>query len=157
MILKTNWIFKGERMIKKAGNNDLETLAKLASEMWHNHSINELINEFSEIMINGKSQFFLKYENEFPIGFAQCQLRYDYVEGTSTSPVGYLEGIFVRENCRGRGYGAELLAECEKWARANGCREFASDCEIDNLDSLRFHMAMKFSEANRIICFSKKL
>lgn len=56
MILKTNWIFKGERMIKKAGNNDLETLAKLASEMWHNHSINELINEFSEIMINGKSQ-----------------------------------------------------------------------------------------------------
>ena len=157
MILKTNWIFKGERMIKKAGNNDLETLAKLASEMWHNHSINELINEFSEIMINGKSQFFLKYENEFPIGFAQCQLRYDYVEGTSTSPVGYLEGIFVRENCRGRGYGAELLAECVKWARANGCREFASDCEIDNLDSLRFHMAMKFSEANRIICFSKKL
>ena len=44
MILKTNWIFKGERMIKKAGNNDLETLAKLASEMWHNHSIIELIN-----------------------------------------------------------------------------------------------------------------
>ncbi|MFR8251624.1 MAG: GNAT family N-acetyltransferase, partial [Anaerovoracaceae bacterium] len=81
----------------------------------------------------------------------------DYVEGTKTSPVGYLEGIFVRENCRGRGYGAELLAECVKWARANGCREFASDCEIDNLDSLRFHMAMKFSEANRIICFSKKL
>ena len=98
MILKTNWIFKGERMIKKAGSNDLETLAKLASEMWHNHSINELINEFSEIMINGKSQFFLKYENEFPIGFAQCQLRYDYVEGTSTSPVGYLEGIFVKES-----------------------------------------------------------
>ena len=75
MILKTNWIFKGERMIKKAGNNDLETLAKLASEMWHNHSINELINEFSEIMINGKSQSFLKYDNEFPIGFAQCPLR----------------------------------------------------------------------------------
>ena len=60
MILKTNWIFKGERMIKKAGNNDLETLAKLASEMWHNHSINELINEFSEIMINGKSQLFFE-------------------------------------------------------------------------------------------------
>ena len=53
-------------------------------------------------MINGKSQFFLKYENEFPIGFAQCQLRYDYVEGTSTSPVGYLEGIFVKESYRSK-------------------------------------------------------
>ena len=32
-------------MIKKAGNNDLETLAKLAAMMWKNHSINELIND----------------------------------------------------------------------------------------------------------------
>lgn len=157
MILKTNWIFKGERMIKKAGNNDLETLAKLASEMWHNHSINELINEFSEIMINGKSQLFLKYENEFPIGFAQCQLRYDYVEGTSTSPVGYLEGIFVKESYRSKGYAKELLTECEVWAKGNGCQEFASDCEIDNINSLHFHKAMNFTEANRIICFTKLL
>ena len=28
-------------------------------------------------------------------GFAQGQLRYDYVEGTDNSPVGCLEGIFV--------------------------------------------------------------
>ena len=83
-------------MIKKAGHEDLEILAKLAVLMWREHSINELINEFSEIMTNGKSQFFLQYENNVPIGFAQCQLRYDYVEGTSTYPVGYLEGIFVK-------------------------------------------------------------
>lgn len=75
-------------MIKKAGINDLEPLAKLAVNMWQNHSATELINEFSEIMTSGKSQFFLKYENDLPIGFAQCQLRYDYVEGTKTTPVG---------------------------------------------------------------------
>ena len=45
-------------MIKKAGTGDLETLAELAVMMWQNHSINELINEFSEIMTNGRSQFF---------------------------------------------------------------------------------------------------
>lgn len=45
-------------MIKKAGNKELEILAKLAVLMWQNHSVNELINEFSEIMTNGKSQFF---------------------------------------------------------------------------------------------------
>ncbi len=144
-------------MIKKAGNNDLETLAKLAAMMWKNHSINELINEFSEIMINGKSQFFLKYENDVPIGFAQCQLRYDYVEGTKSSPVGYLEGIFVKEDYRSKGYAKELLAECETWAKENGCHEFASDCEIDNISSFHFHKAMNFTEANRIICFTKGL
>lgn len=144
-------------MIKKAGINDLETLAKLAVIMWQNHSVNELINEFSEIMTNEKSQFFLKYENDLPIGFAQCQLRYDYVEGTKTTPVGYLEGIFIKEGYRNRGYAKELLSECEVWARSNGCKEFASDCEIDNTDSFYFHIAMNFTEANRIICFTKTL
>lgn len=144
-------------MIKKAGNNDLELLAKLAVLMWQNHSITELINEFSAIIANGKSVFFLKYENDVPVGFAQCQLRNDYVEGTKTSPVGYLEGIFVKERCRYKGYAKELLAECEAWAKENGCHEFASDCEINNMDSFHFHQAMNFTEANRIICFTKAL
>ena len=122
--------------------------------MWQKHSVNELVNEFSEILLNGKSQFFLKYVNDVPIGFAQCQLRYDYVEGTKTTPVGYLEGI---EGYRNKGYAKELLAECEAWAKENGCYEFASDCEIDNINSFRFHMAMNFTEANRIICFAKAL
>lgn len=144
-------------MIKRAETNDLEILAKLAVMMWKNHSVNELINEFSEIMMNGESQFFLKYENAIPIGFAQCQLRYDYVEGTSTSPVGYLEGIFVKEGYRNKGYAKELLAECEAWAKENSCHEFASDCEIDNINSFQFHKATNFTEANRIICFTKPL
>lgn len=144
-------------MIKAAGNNELEALAKLAVMLWQNHSINELINEFSEMMANGKAQFFLKYDNDMPIGFAQCQLRYDYVEGTSTSPVGYLEGIFVMKGYRNKGYAKELLATCEAWAKENGCHEFASDCEIDNIDSFHFHKAMNFTEANRIICFTKAL
>ena len=144
-------------MIKKAGNNDLEALAKLAILMWQNHSITELINEFSEIIENGKSVFFLKYEYDVPVGFAQCQLRNDYVEGTKTSPVGYLEGIFVKEQCRHKGYAKELLVECEAWAKEKGCSEFASDCEINNIDSFHFHQAMNFVEANRIICFTKAL
>ena len=115
------------------------------------------MTEFSEIISQGKSRFFLKYENDIPIGFAQCQLRYDYVEGTKTTPVGYLEGIFVKERYRNRGYAKELLVECEAWAKDNGCQEFASDCEIENTGSFHFHKAVGFAEANRIICFTKAL
>ncbi|HBI1562028.1 MULTISPECIES: GNAT family N-acetyltransferase [Enterococcus] len=78
--------------------------------MWQNHTIQDLIDEFSRIMLKGNSQFFLKYEQDIPIGFAQCQLRKDYVEGTDTSPVGYLEGIFVKENYRHKGYAKEVLS-----------------------------------------------
>ncbi len=75
-----------------------------------------------------------------------------------TTPVGYLEGIFVLEHHRKKGYAKKLLNECEMWAKDKGCKEFASDCEIENDNSLAFHMAMNFTEANRIICcFTKKL
>lgn len=132
-------------------------MAGLAVLMWESHSVEELVHEFSEILSGGKAVFFLQYENDMPVGFAQCQLRYDYVEGTGTTPVGYLEGIFVKEGHRHKGYARALLAECEAWAGERGCREFASDCEIGNTDSFLFHKAMHFSEANRIICFTKTL
>lgn len=91
------------------------------------------------------------------MGFAQCQLRRDYVEGTESSPVGYLEGIFVAEEYRHQGVARKLLAACEIWAKEQGCTEFASDCELANTASLRFHLNVGFQEANRIICFTKKL
>ncbi len=100
---------------------------------------------------------FLKYADGRAVGFAQCGLRRDYVEGTQTSPVGYLEGIYVEEKYRRNGYARELLKACEGWAKSKGCAEFASDCEFTNADSLRFHLAVGFMEANRIICFAKKL
>lgn len=79
------------------------------------------------------------------------------MEGTESSPVGYLEGIFVEEKYRKNGYAKELLLSCEIWAKDKGCIEFASDCELVNNESLLFHMSMGFIEANRIICFKKKI
>lgn len=144
-------------MIRRASKGDIEIIAGLAVLLWDDNSVDDLVNEFSELISKDNACIFLKYENDIPVGFAQCQLRSDYVEGTETSPVGYLEGIFILEGYRKRGYAKELLRACEAWAKDMGCAEFASDCELDNADSFRFHMAMQFTEANRIICFTKKL
>ena len=50
-----------------------------------------------------------------------------------------------------------LLRECESWAGQQGCAEFASDCELFSHSSLGFHLRSGFTEANRIICFTKRL
>lgn len=144
-------------MIRKAETGDAESLAGLAILLWNDNSLEDMTREFSELLSNEETGIFLQYEKEIPVGFAQCQLRHDYVEGTEGGPVGYLEGIFVKEEFRRRGYAGELLRECEKWARGKGCTEFASDCELDNEVSFLFHMAEGFTEANRIICFAKAL
>ena len=144
-------------MIKRAGMDEIRELANLAVQMWSDHDPETLEAEFRELAMNHQAVCFIKYVDDKPIAFAQCQLRHDYVEGTESSPVGYLEGIFVSEGYRKKGYAAELLYECEKWAKEKGCHEFASDCELVNEDSLKFHMALGFEEANRIICFRKDL
>ena len=143
-------------MIRKATNGDSRFLAEMASQMWDS-SIDALETEFIETLNDEQSAFFIKYVNNIPVGFAQCGLRTDYVEGTESSPVGYLEGIFVKEDYRNNGYAKELLLACEIWAKNMGCTEFASDCELSNIGSLRFHIAMGFDEANRIICFKKNI
>ena len=95
-------------------------------------------------------------KNSTPMPDKPCLLN-DYVEGTDFSPVGYLEGIYVAEAYRKHGIAGKLLDACETWAKSKGCTEFASDCELDNVQSLRFHLHTGFEEANRIICFTKKL
>ena len=144
-------------MIQRATEHDTEVLAGLALLLWDNHDVAELRDEFAEILKSEEAACFLACEAGVPLGFAQCQLRHDYVEGTRTSPVGYLEGIFVQPAFRHRGLANQLLGACEGWAREKGCTEFASDCELGNDASLNFHLSMGFTEVNRIVCFTKTL
>ncbi len=144
-------------VIRTAEAGDLGILVALGLLLWPDNTEAGLYEEFADALQDCLACFFLLYCNEEPAGFAQVQLRQDYVEGTHTSPVGYLEGIFVKEEYRRRGYAGMLVQVCEDWASKQGCREFASDCPISNTVSYAFHIHMGFAEANRIICFTKKL
>ncbi|MBE5804178.1 MAG: GNAT family N-acetyltransferase [Clostridiales bacterium] len=143
-------------IIRKAEPADSLTLAQLACEMW-GQTPAEREPEFAELTSCDEAVCFLACEDGLSIGFAQCQLRHDYVEGTETSPVGFLEGVYVRPEHHRKGVARRLVAACEDWARSVGCTEFASDCEIDNTESLAFHLAIGFEEAGRTIWFNKKL
>ena len=145
-------------VIRRATIAETAALAELAVQLWEGSTVLEFAESFTDLVMNNdNAACFLAYEGNQPVGFAQCQLRRDYVEGTETCPVGYLEGIFVREEFRRQGIASQLLEACQRWTKAKGCVEFASDCELDNEDSLRFHLKMGFVEANRIICFTKQL
>lgn len=150
---------KDSIQIKMAESSDLVAVAELAQQLWQHHTVEELYGEMAEYLSSGA--IFLAWETEGDkmkeVGFAQCSLRHDYVEGTSKSPVGYLEGIFVLPAYRRCGISQKLLQACQEWAKQQGCCEFASDCELENKESLCFHLACGFQEANRIICFVKKI
>ena len=96
-------------------------------------------------------------DGDAPVGFYEISLRNDYVEGTEGGTVGYIEGVFILPEYRSQHIAKELLVHGENWSRENGCTEIASDCVLDNTESLRFHLKVGFAEASRNIHFVKKL
>ena len=114
--------------IRKATAADAETLAGMAAALFHHEDVQALRVEFAALAQDKEAACFLAEECGAAVGFAQCQLRHDYVEGTETSPVGYLEGVYVKGPFRRRGVAGQLLRACEAWAEQMGCTEFASDC-----------------------------
>ncbi len=142
---------------KLCGVDDSPAAARLGGLLWHGCNEAELVKEYGRLISEGSMACPIALLCEEPIGFAQCQLRHDYVEGAYSRPVAYLEGVFVKEPYRHMGVARGLLSMCEEWARGKGCEEFASDCELNNDVSLGFHLNYGFSEANRIICFIKNI
>lgn len=96
-------------------------------------------------------------ENGTALGFAEAGLRHDYVNGCETSPVAFLEGIYVVPSARRSGVARHLIEHVEIWARAKGCTEFASDALLDNFDSQAMHGALGFEETERVVYFRKAL
>ncbi len=143
--------------IKKAKDQHIKHITQLAHLLWPEENINDLKKELNAYHRDSTAELFICEEQENIVGFAHVQLRYDYVEGTVTTPVGYLEGIYVRKAYRHKGIGKKLVEVCEDWCRFMNATEFASDVEQNNEESAKFHESIGFNEENRIICYTKKL
>ena len=102
-------------------------------------------------------QFIVREPNGRGVGFAEASIRTDYVNGTSSSPVAYLEGLYVRPQARGTGVAGSLVLAVSEWALAMGCTELASDTQPENLLSQAVHLKLGFVETERAVFFSKPL
>ena len=150
----------GDYQYREAGRNDIETLTGLLHELFDYHTYEELLAETRAAFDESRSAFFLAFDGDgmTPVGVCHAALRDEYVNGKTTDgTAGYLEAIYVKPGHRRRGVAAGLAAMCEDWARRRGCREFLSDCLLDNLDSYRFHLRIGFAETERCIFFRKEI
>ncbi|MCA9024379.1 MAG: GNAT family N-acetyltransferase [Planctomycetaceae bacterium] len=103
-----------------------------------------------------KECFLAISENGDACGMIEVSLR-NVVDGCLTSPVGYVEGIYVDPEYRGSSLARRLLERAESWCRSKGCSEVATDAELDNQDAQRFHERMGFEETYRIVEYRKEL
>jgi aminoglycoside 6'-N-acetyltransferase I len=144
--------------IERAGEQHIARWAGLRAALWPDQDAGRHREELAETLAAANDRDFacvaLTDEGDCA-GFAEAALRSDYVNGCETSPVVFLEGIFVAEPYRRSGIARLLCRAIEAWGRAQGCSEFASDAAIDNTASRALHHALGFVETERVVFFRK--
>jgi aminoglycoside 6'-N-acetyltransferase I len=156
---KNGMIKKKIKMIyKKMKPNELNRVIDLAVQLWPECTKSEL-KQILRDLVKAKNGAVVvcKNDDDRIIAFATLSIRSDYVEGSNSSPVGYLEGIYVEKTFRRKKIGKGFVKYGEAWSKRKGCREFASDAQLSNKSSYRFHIGTGFRAANKIICFIKKI
>ncbi|NVK36041.1 MAG: GNAT family N-acetyltransferase [Rhodobacteraceae bacterium] len=146
--------------IHTATHSDLQAWVALRAQLWDDTSLEQHRNEALALLAKapGESIALLGISDQSDVrAFAEATLRHDHVNGCETSPVAFLEGIFVCEEDRGTGMGHMLLTSIQSWAKERGCSEIASDAHLDNLASHAFHTALGFQETERVVYFRKLL
>ncbi|QQQ00169.1 aminoglycoside 6'-N-acetyltransferase [Lysobacter enzymogenes] len=143
--------------VRAAAPADRAAWATLRAQLWPEQPLAELAADLDGWFEDARLAAFIAEDGEGVCGFAEASLRSDYVNGTESSPVAFLEGWYVAPSRRGRGVGRALVAAVEAWGRERGCRELASDALLDNLDSHRAHAACGFEETERVVYFRRRL
>ncbi|PRO67094.1 aminoglycoside 6'-N-acetyltransferase [Alkalicoccus urumqiensis] len=135
---------------------DVQEAVTLASELWPESVREKLEREMQDSAVSRSASVWLARMDGRAVSFLHATIRREYVEGAEP-PTGYIEGVYTRQEARRKGIAGTLIQEAERWARERGCRWVASDSELDNAAGQQFHRASGFSEAARVVCFSKRI
>lgn len=143
--------------VRAAAAADRAAWARLRAQLWPDQDEADLAEDLGDFFEDARLAAFVAEDGDGLCGFAEASLRSDYVNGTQSSPVAFLEGWYVAPSRRGQGLGRALIAAVEAWGRARGCSELASDALLDNVDSHRAHAACGFEETERVVYFRRGL
>jgi aminoglycoside 6'-N-acetyltransferase I len=147
-------------MIEVATARHLDVWAKMRAALWPGTTVKDHRSEAAQTLAEsgGRHIAFIALTSVGEaVGFAEGSLRFDYVNGCETSPVVFLEGIYVALDRRREQIARELCNAVESWGTDAGCREMASDALTTNTVSHAFHAAVGFEETERVVCFRKRI
>lgn len=145
-------------LIKRCTDEMLEDWVRLRLALWPDSTAHEHRDDAAGILEStNETAFIARDDAGLAIGLAEAALRHDYVNGCESSPVGFLEGIYVEPGWRLHGVARALCAAVEAWARHHGCVELASDTDLSNAVSQQTHEALGFEETERVVFYRKPL
>lgn len=137
---------------------DVGEWVELRGQLWPEHPLEEHRRDGEELLARGdRAVVFVAKVDGAVVGFAEATLRVDFVNGSSTSPVTFLEGLYVVPPIRRQGVARALCDAIERWGADRGCSEFASDALLENEQGRDVHLALGFLESERVVYFLKPI
>lgn len=147
-------------IVVPAQSSHLPQWAQMRIGLWAWDTVEDHAEEAEELFLSAnpdRAAFVALNVNGSLSGFAEATIRRDYVEGCDTSPVVFLEGVYVRPEMRRRGIARALSEAVAEWGRTRGATEYASNALLQNADSHAFHTGIGFAETERIVFFKRAL
>ena len=117
-------------------------------------SDDELLDQEMETIIkHGNCSFFcIQNENAETIGLVELSER-NIVDGCLSSPVAYLEGLYLKPEHQGKGLGGKVMKLIITLCRKKGFSELATDTNFDNFRARAFYKALGFEELENVVGF----
>ena len=149
----------GRMNIERCTRETLDDWVRLRHALWSDESLEEHRRYALSILARPQQAiaYLVRDEAGSVIAFAEATMRADYVNGCTTSPVGFLEGLYVEPFRRGVGIAKLLCATIEAWTSNLGCTELASDVLLNNVTGQNAHKRLGFKETERVVYFVKRL
>ncbi len=143
-------------VITGAAAHDLEDWVAMRCQLWPDLSESQQRSELEDLMARHGYRGWIAREDGKAAGFAEACIR-PYANGCDSTPVPFLEGVWVEPALRHLGIGARLVGQVEAWAAAQGFSELGSDVDIANLISQAAHQAWGFEERETVVYYRRRL
>jgi aminoglycoside 6'-N-acetyltransferase I len=145
-----------EFIVRRVTTGDKQAWFQMRKGVWPAVPDDYLDFDMDEILRSDSDAVFMAFTGDRPAGMVEARLR-EYAEACESSPVGYVEALFVHTDFRGTGVAGALLQAAEGWARDKGCTEMASDTWLENEPAIRAHLRHGYYEVDRLVHFVKQL
>lgn len=100
--------------------------------------------------------YFLKNNDDQILGLVELSSR-NIVDGCLSSPVAYIEGLYLKKEYRAKGIGKKAVETIKNWCKENGFSELGTDTELKNINAQKFFKSAGFQESYRIVEFYTKI
>lgn len=150
-------VAEGALRLSEATRRDVEVWRAMRADLYS--GIDEAFNEFEVALIldsGDRACLLVRAPNDDAVGFIEVSLR-NVVDGCLGGPVGYIEGIYLVPSWRGLGLGPGMIEAVSEWFRSQGCRDMATDAELENSEAQEFWSDLGFEETWRIVQYRRSL